>query len=165
MGETVGRRRLRAGIVADMRQDDVWNHETAQSYDTPGIGMFAPQVLRPAVDRLAELAGDGRALELAIGTGRVAIPLAERGVPVTGIDLSRPMIEQPRAKTSETTIPVIHGDMAIARAPGTYTPRDHHRGGRGSSLGRLPGRGPGSVRPAGACPAPPSGQPGLGSRG
>ena len=50
--------------------------------------MFAPEVLGPTVDRLAELAGDGRALEFAIGTGRVAVPLAERGVPVTGIELS-----------------------------------------------------------------------------
>ena len=67
-----------------MRQDDIWDEEAAQHYDTPGTGMFAPDVLGPAVDRLAELAGDGPALEFAIGTGRVAIPLAERGVPVTG---------------------------------------------------------------------------------
>jgi SAM-dependent methyltransferase len=62
------------------------------SYDTPGSGMFAPEVLERAVDRLAELPGDGRALEFAIGTGRVAVPLAERGVPVTGIELSPAMI-------------------------------------------------------------------------
>ena len=59
--------------------------DAARRYDTPGTGMFAPEVLGPTVDRLAELAGDGRALEFAIGTGRVAIPLAERGVAVTGI--------------------------------------------------------------------------------
>jgi len=82
--------------------------------------MFAPEVLGPTVDRLAELAGDGRALEFAIGTGRVAIPLAQRGVPVTGIELSGPMIEQLRAKADETAIPVIAGDMATTRAPGTY---------------------------------------------
>ena len=63
----------------------------------------------------------GRALEFAIGTGRVAIPLAERGVPVTGIELSRPMIEQLRVKAGETAIPVIAGDMATAQAPGGYT--------------------------------------------
>ena len=74
-----------------MRQEDIWDHETARSYDTPGTGMFAPQVLGPAVDRLAGLAGDRRALEFAIGTGRIAVPLAQRGVPVTGIELSRPM--------------------------------------------------------------------------
>jgi hypothetical protein len=71
-----------------MRQEDIWDRGAAQDYDTPGAGMFAPEVLGPTVDRLAGLAGDGRALEFAIGTGRVAIPLAERGVPVTGIELS-----------------------------------------------------------------------------
>ncbi len=104
-----------------MRQDDIWDHETAREYDTPGAGMFAPEVLGPAVDRLAELAGDGRALEFAIGTGRVAVPLAQRGVPVTGIELSGPMIEQLRTKADETAITVIVGDMAAARAPGAYT--------------------------------------------
>jgi len=100
--------------------DDIWDQEAAQAYDTPGTGMFAPDVLGPAVDRLAGLAGDGRALEFAIGTGRVAIPLAQRGVPVTGIELSGPMIEQLRTKADESAIPVIAGDMATARAPGEY---------------------------------------------
>ena len=103
-----------------MRQDDIWDQEAAQRYDTPGTGMFAPEVLGPAVDRLAGLAGDGRALEFAIGTGRVAIPLAGRGVPVTGIELSDPMIEQLRTKVGQT-IPVVAGDMAATRAPGSYT--------------------------------------------
>jgi SAM-dependent methyltransferase len=104
-----------------MRQEDIWDHEAARDYDTPGTGMFAPEVLGPAVDRLAELAGDGQALEFAIGTGRVAIPLAERGVPVTGIEMSPAMIEQLRAKADEAAIPVIAGDMATTRAPGPYT--------------------------------------------
>jgi len=104
-----------------MRQEDIWDQEAAQAYDTPGTGMFAPDVLGPVVDRLAELAGDGRALEFAIGTGRVAIPLAERGVPVTGIELSQPMIGQLRAKAGEAAIPVIAGDMATTLAPGAYT--------------------------------------------
>ena len=104
-----------------MRQEDIWDHEVARGYDTPGTGMFAPEVLGPAVDRLAGLAGDGRALEFAIGTGRVAVPLAQRGVPVTGIELSGPMIERLRTKADEAAIPVIAGDMATARAPGTYT--------------------------------------------
>src|SRR5262249_5266360 len=104
-----------------MRQEDIWDEERAQRYDPAAAGMFAPGVLGPAVDRLAELAGGGRALEFAIGTGRVAIPLAQRGVPVTGIELSRPMIGQLRTKAGESTIPVITGDMATTRAPGTYT--------------------------------------------
>ncbi|WP_182904508.1 class I SAM-dependent methyltransferase [Microbispora sp. H13382] len=104
-----------------MRQQEIWDAATARRYDTPGTGMFAPEVLGPAVDRLAELAGDGRALEFAIGTGRVAVPLAERGVPVTGIELSRPMIDQLRTKVDDATIPVVVGDMATAVAPGEYT--------------------------------------------
>ncbi|MFG1945649.1 class I SAM-dependent DNA methyltransferase [Nonomuraea sp. NPDC048826] len=104
-----------------MLQEDVWDADTARRYDTPGSGMFAPEVLGPTVERLAELADGGRALELAIGTGRVAVPLAERGVSVTGIELSRPMIDQLRTKADEATIPVVEGDMATATAPGTYT--------------------------------------------
>ncbi|MEU9824618.1 class I SAM-dependent DNA methyltransferase [Micromonospora chersina] len=104
-----------------MRQEEIWDAETAQRYDTPGTGMFAPEVLGPAVDRLAALAGDGRALEFAVGTGRVAVPLAERGVPVTGIELSVPMVERLRTKADEATIPVVVGDMATTTAPGDYT--------------------------------------------
>ena len=57
-----------------MRQEEIWDADAARTYDTPGTGMFALEVLEPAVKRLAELAGQGRALEFAIGTGRVAIP-------------------------------------------------------------------------------------------
>src|SRR5215212_2368524 len=104
-----------------MRQEEIWDAETAQQYDTPGSGMFAPEVLEPTVDYLAKLAGSGRALEFAIGTGRVAVPLANRGIPVTGIELSRPMVERLRTKADEAAIPVVIGDMATARAPGEYT--------------------------------------------
>ena len=103
-----------------MRQEDIWDAEEAAGYETPGIGMFSPEVLGPAVDRLAELAGNGRALEFAIGTGRVAIPLNERGVPVVGIELSHAMIAQLRTKADEATIPVVVGDMATTAAPGRY---------------------------------------------
>jgi SAM-dependent methyltransferase len=82
--------------------------------------MFSSEILNPTVDRLAELAGDGRALEFAIGTGRVAVPLSERGISVTGIELSRPMIDQLRTKVDEATVPVVQGDMATASAPGTF---------------------------------------------
>jgi SAM-dependent methyltransferase len=104
-----------------VRQEDIWDADAAQRYDTAGAGMFAAEVLSPTVERLAELAGNGRALEFAIGTGRVAVPLAQHGVPVTGIELSRPMIDKLRAKVDEAIIPVIVGDMATARAPGEYT--------------------------------------------
>ncbi|GAA3703515.1 class I SAM-dependent methyltransferase [Nonomuraea antimicrobica] len=104
-----------------MRQEEIWNAEAARRYDTPGTGMFAPEVLGPTVARLAELAGGGRALEFAIGTGRVAVPLAETGVPVTGIELSPAMIDQLRTKVDEATIPVVTGDMATVVAPGDYS--------------------------------------------
>ncbi|TDC21157.1 class I SAM-dependent methyltransferase, partial [Streptomyces sp. 8K308] len=61
-----------------------------------------------------------RALEFAIGTGRVAVPLARRGVPVIGVELSRPMLDQLRAKADEATIPVVVGDMATASVPGRF---------------------------------------------
>lgn len=103
-----------------MTQERIWDAAAAARYDTPGSGMFAPEVLGPTVERLAELAGGGAALEFAIGTGRVAIALRERGVRVTGIELSRPMVEQLRTKVDESTIPVVIGDMATASAPGKY---------------------------------------------
>jgi len=108
-------------MIAGMRQDEIWDEDAAQRYDTPGTGMFAPDVLGPTVDRLAALAGDGRALELAIGTGRVGVPLSERGVRVTGIELSQPMVDQLRTKVGEDRIPVVLGDMATVRAPGEFT--------------------------------------------
>jgi len=104
-----------------VRQEDIWNAEAAARYDTPGEGMFAPDVLDPAVDRLAELAGDGRALEFAIGTGRVGVPLAQRGVPVVGIELSRPMVDQLRTKLDDAALAVVVGDMATTGVPGEFT--------------------------------------------
>ncbi|WP_084716230.1 class I SAM-dependent methyltransferase [Saccharothrix syringae] len=83
--------------------------------------MFAPDVLGPTVDRLARLAAGGRALEFAVGTGRVAVPLAERGVPVTGVELSTAMVGRLREKADESLVPVVVGDMASAVAPGTFT--------------------------------------------
>jgi SAM-dependent methyltransferase len=103
-----------------VRSEDIWDADVAGHYDTPGAGMFAPQVLDPTVERLAELADGGRVLEFAVGTGRVAVPLAQRGVSVTGIELSRPMVDQLRTKVDEETIQVIVGDMATSRAPGEY---------------------------------------------
>lgn len=97
-------------------QSRLWDAHAAAGYDTPGEGMFAPEVLGPTVEILAELAGRGRALELAIGTGRVAIPLHEAGVDVTGIELSAPMLARLREKVDESALPVIRGDMTTASA-------------------------------------------------
>jgi hypothetical protein len=72
--KAVGRREESADRIAALRKEEIGDVDAAQRYDTPGTGMFAPDVLGPTVDRLAELAGDGRALEFAIGTGRVAVP-------------------------------------------------------------------------------------------
>ena len=100
---------------------DIWDEEAAHRYDTPGVGMFAPDVLGRTVERLRALAGGGRALEMAIGTGRVAIPLAEAGVAVAGIELCQPMIDQLRTKADEERIPVVLGDMTTARVDGTFS--------------------------------------------
>ncbi|WP_340538878.1 class I SAM-dependent DNA methyltransferase [Nocardioides sp. GXZ039] len=94
---------------------DYWDAESAERYDEASAFMFEPDVLDPAVERLAELAGDGPVLELAIGTGRVAIPLAERGIEVAGIELSAPMVEVLHRK--RLGLPVRIGDMATAEAP------------------------------------------------
>ncbi|MEU5364237.1 class I SAM-dependent methyltransferase [Streptomyces sp. NPDC005925] len=104
-----------------MQQQEIWDADTARRYDTPGTGMFAPEVLEPTVDRLAALAGTGAALEFAVGTGRVAVPLAGRGVPVAGVELSPHMVERLRTKADETSIPVAVGDMTTSVVPGEYT--------------------------------------------
>jgi SAM-dependent methyltransferase len=100
--------------------DELWNVDAARRYDTPGTGMFAPEVVDATVERLVELAGGGRVLEFAVGTGRVAIPLARRGIAVTGIDSSRPMLDQLQSKMDDGTVPVILGDMTTTVAPGEF---------------------------------------------
>jgi len=81
--------------------------------------MFQPGAIVPAVDFLAELAGSGAALELGIGTGRIAVPLAERGVRVSGIDLSEAMVARLRAKRDD--IDVVIGDFATATVGGSFS--------------------------------------------
>jgi len=98
---------------------DLWDAQTAEAYDETSAFMFAPDVVGPAVAFLARLAGDGPALEFAIGTGRVAIPLADVGVTVSGVELSPSMAEQLRKK--RTDIPVTVGDMATTVVPGQFS--------------------------------------------
>ena len=100
--------------------DGYFGEAVAANYDDDSDPMFAPEVVNPAVDFLAELAGDGRALELGIGTGRIALPLAARGVPVHGIDLSRAMVTRMRAKPGGDRIGVTIGDFSTAKADGTF---------------------------------------------
>src|SRR5438093_10478931 len=83
--------------------------------------MFDPAVIDPVVDFLAELAGSGRALELGIGTGRIALPLARRGVPVQGIELSKAMAVKLRAKPGGEEIPVTIGDFSTTAVDGTFS--------------------------------------------
>ncbi|MGH3680787.1 MAG: class I SAM-dependent methyltransferase [Natronosporangium sp.] len=104
-----------------MSSSDLWSETDALQYDQASAFMFQPDVLVPAVDLLAELAAAGPALEFAIGTGRVAIPLAERGVRVAGIDLSPSMIEELHRKVDPTRIPASVGDMATTRVEGQFT--------------------------------------------
>jgi SAM-dependent methyltransferase len=104
-----------------MTSSDVWDQETAARYDEGSPEMFSPEVVGRTVNFLAELAGAGRALEFAVGTGRIALPLAARGVPVSGIELSAPMVDQLRMKTGGADIPVAVGDMATTTVPGEFS--------------------------------------------
>ncbi|MGI8524233.1 MAG: class I SAM-dependent DNA methyltransferase [Nocardioides sp.] len=101
-----------------MTSSETWDEETAATYDDDAAPQFAPEVLEPTVDLLEKLAAGEPALELAIGTGRVGIPLAARGVPVTGIELSEPMVAQLRRKIGEDQLPVTVGDMATTVVSG-----------------------------------------------
>jgi len=97
-----------------------FDERIAERYDVTSADMFEPAVLDPAVSFLADLAGDGAALELGIGTGRIALPLSRRGVPVHGIDLSPAMIARLRAKPGADGIRVTIGDFATTRVGGTF---------------------------------------------
>jgi SAM-dependent methyltransferase len=102
-------------------EDGYFGERVAARYDESSAQMFDPAVVDPAVGILAELAGSGRALELGIGTGRIALPLAGRGVPVHGIDLSRAMVARLRGKPGGEQIGVTIGDFATTRVDGTFT--------------------------------------------
>lgn len=99
---------------------DHFGEKVAAVYDESSTAMFAPEVIGPTVDLLAELAGDGPALEFAIGTGRVALPLAARGVPVSGIELSTAMADRLQAKPGAERISVTIGDVATTRIAGRF---------------------------------------------
>lgn len=98
----------------------IWDREIAEVYDKTSREMFDPAVLDPVVDTLAELAGGGPALEFAIGTGRVALPLSARGIGVQGIELSPHMAEQLRRKPGADAVPVTIGDMTSTRVAGEF---------------------------------------------
>ncbi|MFJ5934467.1 class I SAM-dependent DNA methyltransferase [Streptomyces sp. NPDC093071] len=103
-----------------MTSSELWTRATADRYDAEETEMSSAAVLGPTLDFLADLAGDGRALEFAVGTGRVGVPLRERGVPVVGIELSEHMVAVLRRKADEDTLPVVIGDMATTTVPGEF---------------------------------------------
>jgi SAM-dependent methyltransferase len=101
--------------------DGYFGEEVAERYDESSAEMFDPAVLEPAVEVLVELAGNGSALEFGIGTGRVALPLARRGVAVHGIELSKAMVARLRAKPGGDDIGVTIGDFATATVDATFS--------------------------------------------
>ena len=103
-----------------MHDDGYFDERVAARYDDDAE-LFTPEVLDPVVDFLSELAGSGRALELGIGTGRIALPLAQRGVPVHGIDLSEAMVAKLRAKPGGEDISVTIGDFATVTVDGSFS--------------------------------------------
>ncbi len=99
--------------------DGYFDEEIASTYDDDH-SMSAPDVVDPVVDFLAGLTGAGRSLEFGVGTGRIAIPLLERGMAVAGIDLSNAMVSKLRAKPGGESIPVTIGDFATTRVDGEF---------------------------------------------
>jgi SAM-dependent methyltransferase len=97
-----------------------WDRQIAEVYDKTYAAQFEPAVLGPMLSVLAGLAGGGPALEFAAGTGRVALALSARGIPVHGIELSPHMAEQMRAKPGADAVPLTIGDMTSTRVPGTF---------------------------------------------
>jgi SAM-dependent methyltransferase len=108
-------------IPAVDESDGYFDERVARWYDEFVGEMFDPGVVDPVVDFLVEIAGSGRALELGIGTGRIALPLAERGVPVHGIELSRAMAARLRAKPGGDSIGVTIGDFATTTVDGSFS--------------------------------------------
>src|SRR3954471_22504545 len=105
-----------------MGGDEGYFGETvAATYDEHSASMFDPAVLQPAVERLAALANDGAALEFAIGTGRIALPLSDRGIQVAGIDNSEAMLARLREKPGADRITALAGDMATTYVEGDFS--------------------------------------------
>ncbi|MEV0281156.1 class I SAM-dependent methyltransferase [Streptomyces sp. NPDC050610] len=102
-------------------EDGYFGERVAAKYDESSGDMFEPGVVGRTVEVLEELTGGGRALELGVGTGRIALPLAERGVAVHGIDMSRAMVARLRAKPGGDAVGVTIGDFATTRVDGTFS--------------------------------------------
>jgi SAM-dependent methyltransferase len=101
--------------------EDHFGELVSERYDESAADMFEPTVVDPIVDFLAGLAGNGTALEFGIGTGRIALPLTQRGVRVHGIDLSAAMVAKLRAKPGGRDIGVTIGNFATTTVEGTFS--------------------------------------------
>jgi SAM-dependent methyltransferase len=108
-------------LMSDDPADGYFGESVAAGYDEGSADRYDPAVLEPAVDFLARLAAGGPVLELGIGTGRVALALASRGIDVHGIELSKAMATRLRAKPGAERIGITIGDFATAEVPGRYT--------------------------------------------
>jgi SAM-dependent methyltransferase len=100
---------------------DSFDEHIAKTYEAKWPGLFEPSVVDPAVSFLADLVGTGAALELGVGTGRIALPLSRRGVRVHGIELSPAMVAELQTKPGADGIGVTIGDFATATVSGTFT--------------------------------------------
>lgn len=98
----------------------IWGREIAEIYDKTYAAQFDRSVMEPTLDLLSDLAQGGQALEFAVGTGRVALPLSDREVAVQGIELSPHMVEQLQAKPGADAVTVAIGDMTTTRVPGAF---------------------------------------------
>ena len=103
-----------------MNSDGIFDDKIAETYDTDHAGTD-PHILHLTVETLRDLAMDGPALEFAIGTGRVALPLQARGIPVTGIELSKAMVAKLREKEAGAPLPITIGDMTTTRVEGEFS--------------------------------------------
>jgi SAM-dependent methyltransferase len=104
-----------------MADDGYFDEAVARRYDSSSDPEFDPEVIRATVDFLEPLAATGRALELGVGTGRIALPLAARGIAVHGIDLSRAMVRRLRAKPGGKEVGVTIGDFSTTRVEGRFS--------------------------------------------
>jgi SAM-dependent methyltransferase len=99
----------------------LWGRDVASSYDEDAADMFEPAVVTPIVDFLAALAEPGRrALEFAIGTGRIALPMSERGISMAGIELSEAMLDVLHAKPGADRLEIVNGDMSADTVDGEF---------------------------------------------
>lgn len=107
--------------MTDLDPDGLFDSRVAPLYDATLGTHGTPEVVESIVEFLALEASEGRVLEFAIGTGRVALPLAERGIEVHGIELSRAMVRELRRKPGGDDVPIVIGDMATARVEGQFS--------------------------------------------